>query len=108
MIKAEKNGADVDALDLRESENGRRALNWAAWFNNTNALVELLSMGANIDGTNLTGYTLIHHAAENGSVDATRLLIEAGADFVAVSGGVWSHKDGPAAAVKAFNEIFAR
>lgn len=27
----------------------------------------------------------------------------AGADFLAVSGGVWSHADGPAAAVRAFN-----
>ena len=34
-------------------------------------------------------------------------LVEAGADFLAVSGGIWSHKDGPAAAVKAFNDIFA-
>ena len=29
----------------------------------------------------------------------------AGADFVAVSGGVWNHKDGPAAAVSAFDAI---
>lgn len=34
-------------------------------------------------------------------------LVEAGADFLAVSGGVWSHEDGPAAAVKAFNALFA-
>jgi thiamine-phosphate pyrophosphorylase len=33
-------------------------------------------------------------------------LIEAGADFLAVSGGVWNHPDGPAAAVKAFGKIF--
>lgn len=39
--------------------------------------------------------------------DNAQPLIEAGADFVAVSGGVWSHKDGPAAAVKAFNQKFA-
>lgn len=30
-------------------------------------------------------------------------LIEAGADFLAVSSGVWDHADGPAAAVAAFN-----
>lgn len=30
-------------------------------------------------------------------------LVEAGADFLAVVGGVWSHPEGPAAAVKAFN-----
>lgn len=34
-------------------------------------------------------------------------IVEAGADFLAVSGGVWSHDEGPAAAVKAFNAIFA-
>ena len=39
---------------------------------------------------------------ENGAV-----LVEAGADFLAVSGGVWNHADGPAAAVKAFNRIIA-
>ena len=33
-------------------------------------------------------------------------LVAAGADFLAVSAGVWAHKDGPAAAVKAFNALF--
>ena len=32
-------------------------------------------------------------------------LIAAGADFLAVSGAVWQHPDGPAAAVKAFSEL---
>ena len=36
-----------------------------------------------------------------------RPLVEARADFIAVSGGVWNHRDGPAAAVKACNQIFA-
>jgi len=35
-------------------------------------------------------------------------LIEAGADFLAVASGVWDHPGGPAAAVKAFNTLFAR
>jgi len=39
------------------------------------------------------------------TVDNARPLVEAGADFLAVSGGVWSHPDGPAAAVKAFNAL---
>ncbi len=34
-------------------------------------------------------------------------LIEAGADFLAVAAGVWEHPDGPQAAVKAFNALFA-
>ena len=33
-------------------------------------------------------------------------LIAAGADFTAVSAGVWEHPDGPEAAVKAFNALF--
>ena len=33
-------------------------------------------------------------------------LVEAGADFLAVSNGVWGHENGPAAAVKAFNVLF--
>ena len=34
-------------------------------------------------------------------------LVEAGADFLAVSAGVWEHADGPEAAVRAFNALFA-
>lgn len=33
-------------------------------------------------------------------------LIEAGADFLAVSAGIWSHPDGPAEAVRRFNALF--
>ncbi len=41
------------------------------------------------------------------TVDNCRPLVAAGADFLAVSGGVWNHPDGPEAAVRAFNEIFS-
>ena len=34
-------------------------------------------------------------------------LIEAGADFLAVSGAVWSHPEGPAAAVRQFEALLA-
>ena len=34
-------------------------------------------------------------------------LVEAGADFLAVIGAIWSHPKGPRAAVAEFNEIFA-
>jgi thiamine-phosphate pyrophosphorylase len=40
------------------------------------------------------------------SVENAGPLIEAGADFIAVSAGVWNHVQGPAAAVKAFNALF--
>jgi thiamine-phosphate pyrophosphorylase len=35
-------------------------------------------------------------------------LVEAGADFLAVIGAIWSHAKGPRAAVTEFNEVFAR
>ena len=38
---------------------------------------------------------------ENGDI-----LAAAGADFLAVSGGVWQHPEGPVAAVRAFDRIF--
>ncbi len=34
-----------------------------------------------------------------------RVLVDAGADFLAVCGSVWNHPGGPAAAVKAFQEV---
>ena len=40
------------------------------------------------------------------TVENAAVLVEAGADFLAVSSGVWSYRDGPAAAVKAFNALF--
>jgi thiamine-phosphate pyrophosphorylase len=40
------------------------------------------------------------------TVENAPALIAAGADFLAVSAGVWSHPGGPAAAVKAFNALF--
>lgn len=36
-----------------------------------------------------------------------RVLVEAGADFLAVSSAVWSHPDGPAAAVAAFRSVLS-
>jgi thiamine-phosphate pyrophosphorylase len=36
-----------------------------------------------------------------------RVMIEAGADFLAVCGAVWNHGEGPAAAVKEFAGLFA-
>lgn len=35
------------------------------------------------------------------------VLVEAGADFLAVSGAVWAHPDGPAAAVRQFDKLIA-
>jgi thiamine-phosphate pyrophosphorylase len=40
------------------------------------------------------------------TVENAAPLIQAGADFLAVSSGVWNHAGGPTAAVKAFNALF--
>jgi len=42
------------------------------------------------------------------TVDTAREIAAAGADFIAVSAGVWSYGDGPAAAVKRLNEEIAK
>jgi len=42
------------------------------------------------------------------TVETAADLATAGADFLAVCGGVWSYADGPAAAVKAFNSAIAK
>lgn len=39
-------------------------------------------------------------------IENCKPLIEAGADFLAVSSGVWDFADGPTAAVEAFNRLF--
>jgi len=39
------------------------------------------------------------------TVENARPLVDAGADFLAVSGGVWTYRDGPVAAVKAFADL---
>lgn len=41
------------------------------------------------------------------TVDNCAPLVRAGADFLATSAGVWSHPEGPAAAVRAFNQRIA-
>jgi len=80
LAAALKAGAKVDSLDRRTSQNGRRALNWAAINNRADAIRFLVAHGASIEATNLTGFTALHHAAEYGSLDAARVLLAAGAD----------------------------
>jgi hypothetical protein len=69
-----------NALDTRRSRNGRRPLNWAAFYNHVEVIEVLLEYGADINGTNLTGFTPVHHAAENNSSRSASILVEAGAD----------------------------
>ena len=80
MASALADGAALDALDTRRSRNGRFALNYAAWFNHPAAIGWLLRTGAALEAENITGFTALHHAAENGSLEAAQRLLEAGAD----------------------------
>ena len=41
------------------------------------------------------------------TADNAKLLIDGGADFIAVNNAVWTHPQGPAEAVKAFNALLA-
>jgi thiamine-phosphate pyrophosphorylase len=40
------------------------------------------------------------------TIENAPALVEGGADFLAVSAGVWEHPEGPEAAVRAFNMLF--
>jgi uncharacterized protein len=80
MAAALQQGAVVDSLDTRTNPNGRRALNWAAWYNRAPAIRFLLAHGASLEARNRTGFTALHHAAEAGSMEAAEALLAAGAD----------------------------
>jgi len=86
MASALREGAAIDSLDTRRNPNGRRALNWAAWYNQVPASRFLLAHGAPLEARNRTGFTALHHAAENGSVEALEALLKAGADPRAPNG----------------------
>ena len=78
--KAVSDGAKIDSLDTRRSQNGRYALNWATWNNHVAAVKLLIELDAPLEAENLTGFTALHHAAENGSADAAQILLAAGAN----------------------------
>jgi CubicO group peptidase (beta-lactamase class C family) len=80
IINSLKEQADIELIDTRNSKSGRRALNWAAWFNRPETVRLLVKKGANIDAQNLTGFTALHHAAEAGSLKAAKVLLELGAN----------------------------
>jgi len=78
--KALAMGADLQALDTRSSKTGRRAMNWAAFYNRLVVLEYLIAQGADLNATNRSGFTPLHHAVENNAVEAAQFLLQAGAD----------------------------
>lgn len=73
-------GAEIDALDTSRSKTGRRAMNWAAYYNRTEVLRYLIAQGAQINAVNHSGFTPLHHAVEGNALEAVKLLLAAGAD----------------------------
>jgi hypothetical protein len=105
-------GSDIQELDTRPDvagSNGRRPLNWAALRNDTAMIELLLGAGANINATNLSGFTAVHHAVEANSIDALKLLIAKGADLTLRNGAGLTPRDFAAAAnrVAAFEVLTA-
>src|SRR5512141_2388004 len=93
-------------LAMEAAEGGADYVAFGAFFPTTTT-----DASTRADPELLTGWQqdmLIPCVAIGGITVATaRQLAAAGADFLAVSAGVWSYGDGPAAAVKAFNTEIA-
>jgi len=96
---------DSRHLAIEAAEAGADYVAFGAFFPTTTkepktkAEVEILSWWAEM--------MVVPQVAIGGiTIENAKPLVEAGADFLAVSAGVWSHPNGPAAAVKAFNALF--
>lgn len=75
LARAVEDGADVNALDTRTNDNGRRALNYAAEFNQAAVVGWLAEHDADVNLANRRGFTPLHHAAEYGSLEAAAELL---------------------------------
>lgn len=96
---------DSRHLAIEAAEAGADYIAFGAFYPTTTkepksrADIELLSWWANM--------MVVPVVAIGGiTVENAPALVEAGADFLAVSAGVWNYPEGPAAAVKAFNALF--
>ena len=96
---------DSRHLAIEAAEAGADYVAFGAFFPTTTkepkakAEVEILSWWAEM--------MVVPQVAIGGiTVENAKPLVEAGADFLAVSAGVWSHPQGPAAAIKAFTALF--
>ena len=119
---------DGDARDARE-QLGRDAQIGVTCHNSRHLAMEAAEAGADYVAFGAffpTNTKEVEHVAELDTVqkwtlvteipcvaiggitpDNAKPLVEAGADFLAVSGAVWNHPQGPAEAVKAFNALLA-
>lgn len=91
-MEAAEAGADYVAFGAFYPTGTKQPLHWAE-----PEILEIWSEIAETPCVAIGGIT-IENAAP---------LVRAGADFLAVSAGVWAHVQGPRAAVAAFNALFA-
>jgi thiamine-phosphate pyrophosphorylase len=92
------------AMELGEA--GADYVAFGAFFDTTTKQAK-----TRVDAEILTAWTMfttVPCVAIGGiTVENCAPLVAAGADFLAVSSGVWAHPEGPAAAVKRFNAVIA-
>ena len=70
------------------------------------AVDELMSSAALLLMVLIPLWEILMRPLAGSGIQNAPVLVEAGADFLAVAAGVWEHGQGPQAAVKAFNAIF--
>jgi ankyrin repeat protein len=82
MKQALQEGADIEAHQLQSQEIAQyNALNLATLSGNKEAVLFLLSNGADIEGRNLSFKgTSLHHAAQVGKIETMKILLEHKAD----------------------------
>lgn len=93
-------------LAMEAAEAGADYVAFGAFFPTTTKQVEHL---AELETLQLwSQFTEVPCVAIGGiTPENAKAVVDAGADFIAVSGAVWNHADGAAAAVKAFNSLLA-
>lgn len=74
--------ADHSELRYERDEDGLTALHWAADRNATKALQAALDGGCPVDVVDECGQTALHYAASCGHIEATRILLKAGASIL--------------------------
>ncbi len=93
-------------LAMEAAEAGADYVAFGAFFPTTTKQVEYF---ADLETIELwSQFTEVPCVAIGGiTPDNVKMVVDAGADFIAVSGAIWNHPCGPAAAVKAFNALLA-
>lgn len=98
---------DSSDLAIEAAEKGADYVAFGAFFATdtkqakANPSVEILEFWSS--------FTTVPNVAIGGITPANcPELVKAGADFLAVIAAIWDHSNGPAAAVKEFNEVIAR